>query len=322
MLYLPTQTVSSSTLFGSILQTPVHHRPTDHEQCSTSANAKEEGDKDTALVQLDPPCKPQTEMLVRPLQKLGYVCLEDNAYLISNDSANSNWTTQIRLHGGWLGPSFEVKESQHTFDTLFELLKLAGKHPGADSLRELEARDIQGGEATSCRQLPEYRQHHLGLDMTKEGFDVFFERVSRSFDILFRIPTYSALFSQFSKEVVIHPEIFLNRIEIVIRAEIHFLVMSHMVDQLVSLYQQHALPHQKLLLGVGPPYQLVTLFLDDYPAGQERAFEDLMVPMEKMSVQIDGTEGEMMFVNSDIAYTANLHATFARFASMHMAGRL
>jgi hypothetical protein len=92
--------------------------------------------------------------------------------------------------------------------------------------------------------------------------------------------------------------------------------MSGMVDQLVAIYRTHATSYRMLLPGVGPPYKLCTLFLDDYPTGQQRTFEDSMIPMEQMSVELEGPEEDMKYTNSDIAYTAAIQAKIGRAAAM------
>lgn len=92
--------------------------------------------------------------------------------------------------------------------------------------------------------------------------------------------------------------------------------MSDMVDQLVAIYQTHVTSYRMLLPGVGPPYKLCTLLLDDYPTGHERTFEDMMVPMEKMSVEVEGPEGDMKFTNSDVAYMAEIQEKIGRVAAM------
>jgi hypothetical protein len=119
-----------------------------------------------------------------------------------------------------------------------------------------------------------------------------------------------------AQEAVLHPEIFLNRLEIVIKAEIHFQVMSGMVDRLVAIYQTHATSYRMLLPGVGPPHKLCTLFLDDYPTGEIRTFEDSMIPMEQMSVELEGPEEDMKYTNSDIAYTAAIQAKIGRAVAL------
>jgi hypothetical protein len=102
---------------------------------------------------------------------------------------------------------------------------------------------------------------------------------------------------QFAKDVVVHPEIFLTRFEIVIFAEIHFEVMSNMVDRLVDIYQTHATSYRMLMPGVGPPHKLCSLLLDDTPIGQACSHEDSRRVMEHMTVNLEGPEGEMQYTN-------------------------
>lgn len=113
-----------------------------------------------------------------------------------------------------------------------------------------------------------------------------------------------------------HREIFLNRIEIIIFAEISLEVFQKLLDDMLPIYSQHITSFNDIFPGIGPPYELLTLRLDDFPAGQQRSFEDLAVPLTEISIHLEGTEGDMRFVNSEDAITANFVAMMERGMQM------
>lgn len=164
--------VSTSTLFGIIAKIPVYHVRPKHRSCSKYS--RERG-------QLDFLCEEEEgKPLIRKLVAVQRIVLDPEARLVSDPKpSKSKWKTDMRLTDAIFSPRLNAnKGSKQVLDTIFELLKLAGRHnPGF--LRECEQKAIfdmerQGGW---CAHRFPYHQYHLQVEMTKKGWELFEKRV-------------------------------------------------------------------------------------------------------------------------------------------------
>lgn len=113
----------------------------------------------------------------------------------------------------------------------------------------------QGGY---CAHRFPYNQHHLPLDMTRTGWELFEKRVCR-----FSLPLDLALYTRFfqlTADAPKLPKIFLNRIKIAIRAHAYFETICDMSSSLWAIYASHAMSYDLPLPGAGKPHELVTIF--------------------------------------------------------------
>jgi hypothetical protein len=176
------QPVSCATLFGAILPTPVQQQREPTEEHTADAmgcdvNAATANGDNSGCATMDKP-------LLHTIPAIRRVVLDDNAYITRDNTIDLKWTSQVQLGSAWLSPSMSGKKIQPALDTLFELLKLIGRHPDIESFREAEGQKIKELQGSPAAQTwPKYRQHNLGLEMSPEGFEAFIERVRRFRDI-------------------------------------------------------------------------------------------------------------------------------------------
>jgi hypothetical protein len=121
--------------------------------------------------------------LVRRLVAVQRVVLDPEARLIPDiNPSKSKWRTDMRLTGAVFSPRLNAnKGNKQVLDTIFELLKLAGRQCNKGFLRECEQKAIydmerQGGWCT--HRFP-YHQYQLQVEMTKKGWELFEKRVCR-----------------------------------------------------------------------------------------------------------------------------------------------
>jgi hypothetical protein len=95
---------------------------------------------------------------------------------------------------------------------------------------------------------------------------------------------------------MLHPEIFLNRIEITLLGPISLDRLPKLVDDMLPVYAKHVKCYNDILPGNGPPFELLTLRLGDFSLA---GLED--VPVPERSVHLVEIEGDVRFVNSEVA---------------------
>jgi hypothetical protein len=167
---------STSTLFGVIGKTPVYHVRPPHRTCSKFS--RKQG-------KLDYLCEEEERKpLIRPLVSIQRVVLDGKAYLIPDRDPRAKWTTNMRLTGAVFTPRLDTnKGSKQVLNTVFELLKLAGRQRDSEFLRQCELKQIHdmgmGRQGGWCAHRFPYNQHHLAVEMTKKGWEAFEKRVRR-----------------------------------------------------------------------------------------------------------------------------------------------
>lgn len=97
--------ITSATLFGMITQTPAY----------AASYASDSGTKPLARLQ---------ELHVFEVHSWDE---RNEAYLVGDHNRSSIWTTRIRLCDTLFDPESDGERSGRSFDTLLELLKLAGR---------------------------------------------------------------------------------------------------------------------------------------------------------------------------------------------------
>jgi hypothetical protein len=163
--------VRARTLFHDILRTPVHHVSRDHRKC-TAPHKKEERYNFLCL-------KEEAKPRVRPCAIIQRVFLDADACLLPHPTAD-DWTTEIRLSNTAFIPRLNAnKGSKAILNTLFEILRLAGRQADPAFLRELEEMQIRDLDwpMTACRHRAVYTPHHIRFEVTKKGWDQFEKRV-------------------------------------------------------------------------------------------------------------------------------------------------
>jgi hypothetical protein len=92
-----------------------------------------------------------------------------------------------------------------------------------------------------------------------------------------------------------HPEIFLNRIRIILHGSIDLEIFTRLVDGMLPIYSKHVTSYNDILPGNGPPFELLTLRLGDFSVIGADGVPEL-VPVPETSVHLLGVEGDFRFV--------------------------
>jgi hypothetical protein len=179
--------VSSATLFGVILKTPLHHRPFDHEWCGYAFKDLDHGapyDPEACEACEAEDAKPA----VRAPETLFTMHLAEGAYLIP-DKKPLDWTTDIRLHNlQFVRPTAQgivydepiQQEDEPMLDTIFELLKLPARSSREGGVRAFDAA-LEIPQACKARTL--YEQWYISLTFSPDALMKFMDRVSLPIDL-------------------------------------------------------------------------------------------------------------------------------------------
>lgn len=155
-----------------IAKTPVYHIRPRHRECSKYS--RDRG-------QLDFLCEEkERKPLLRPLVSIQRFVLDDKAFLIPDLDPKAKWKTDMRLTDAVFTPRLNTtKGSKQVLNSVFELLKLAGRQCHSGFMTECEQKQVydmqrQGGW---CVHRFPHSRHHLALEMTKKGWELFEKRV-------------------------------------------------------------------------------------------------------------------------------------------------
>jgi hypothetical protein len=115
---------------------------------------------------------PVTSLGLRYSRTLRALFIGDGAGLLLDSISTPSWTTSVRLGLTGIDPNPLERCNAQALDTLFELLKLAGRQ---DNVDEWRLRDELSH--VDPKEYPAYRKHPICLQATKEGYEAFAEKV-------------------------------------------------------------------------------------------------------------------------------------------------
>lgn len=168
------KSVTAATIFGVIAFTAMRINTID-----PAALLRTIGCPSARSITASQVCRPGTG----PCHKVLSVHVDKSAFLLPEPETTSSWTTPVRLFDTMI--TFRPDEGcdDGNLDTVFELLKLAGRHRSPEWLYLLDE-----GSGAMARHGEKY---HVRLSMSKEGYDAFAERVRHGSHIISWFPAYS-----------------------------------------------------------------------------------------------------------------------------------
>lgn len=169
--------VKSATLLGVIAATPVHHTEIDHTMCVIRSQFSFSGLGSRRLMASS--CAAETgKPLLRAMQRIHRIRLGEGACLLPEPGALT-WSTHVRLADTTFAPEINEAAMSAVCFTVFELLRLAGRHAGPTRFRDLD------GEETDdfyhfrlCQRRPVYSKYQIELSVNSEGIGAFIRKVS------------------------------------------------------------------------------------------------------------------------------------------------
>jgi hypothetical protein len=165
------KSITAATVFGIIAHTPTYRRPVESEHEVVLQSTADGATTPTHAYQTSIP----NFGFPRELRDL---LLFPGAFLLSGSSAISSWTTSVRLSGTTIGCNSAEDASYRILETVFQLLKLSGCQSDPNLFRKQD------------QELNE--QYHLCLDLDKQIYDAFAQRVSHDSSWLSSITTHTS----------------------------------------------------------------------------------------------------------------------------------
>lgn len=149
------KSMTAAALFGIIASTPLHRSGSPRDA------SRLEGRNNVAALS----DRLQSAMKFGPVRELEFLYLDHGAFLIADSTIDSNWITTTRLAGVEYPFATEADWTEQSLDTIFELLKLAGRQ--RDPLR------------TQVPEKPWNGTGNIYMDITMQEYNIFAEKVSR-----------------------------------------------------------------------------------------------------------------------------------------------
>ncbi|KAJ9094620.1 hypothetical protein QFC20_006860 [Naganishia adeliensis] len=244
--------IKSSTLFGTILQTPIEDAPGSHQRCTNQS--KEDCARD------------RRRALMRPLERVSGIEL-NGGYLIPDDRP---WTTNVILEFSRFESRISGREG---ITTMLECLKLAGHQETPDRVDRLDKRRLEKSRRRFdfCTRQEQYCRWLLKVSMTAEAYDMFLE--------------------MFKENVKPHPELLRNRVLITITAQATYTQLLTLANKLIPFYTEHATSPAHVLLGIGKPFKIFAVDATHAVPDPAHPGLTMDPPTETMAVLLVDTSG-------------------------------